>query len=67
MCSGLVAIQALKATRNWARNRRSAITSFCGLFRVNAMNHALKVEASKFRSERAVRSSRVESARSVED
>jgi len=63
----LVAIQALKATRNSGRNRRSAIASFCGLFSVNAMNHALKVDASKLRSEMAVRSSRVARLRSVED
>src|SRR5580698_559261 len=59
LCSGLVAIQALKATRNWGRKRRTAIASFCGLFSVKAMNQALKVEASKLRSEMAVRSSRV--------
>ena len=44
-----------------------AIASFCGLFSVNAMNHALKVEESKLRSERASRSSRVATLRSVED
>ena len=67
LCSGSVAIHALKATRNWGRNRCSAIASFCGLFRVNAMNQALKVEASKLRSESAVRSSRVARLRSVDD
>ena len=67
MCRGSVVIQALKATRNWGRKRRTAIASFCGLFRVNAVNHALKVEASKLRSEMAVRSSRVARLRSVED
>ena len=55
----MAAIHALKATRNSGRKRRTAIASFCGLFKVNAMNQALKVEASKLRSERAVRSSRV--------
>jgi hypothetical protein len=53
--------------RNWGRKRRSATASFCGLFRVNAMNHASKVEESKLRSERAVRSSRVARARIVDD
>ena len=43
------------------------MASFCGLFRVNAMNQALNVEASKLRSERAARSSRVARLRSVED
>jgi len=57
----------MKATRNAGRNRRSAIVSFCGVFRVNAMNQALKVEASKLRSEMAVRSSRVAMLRGVED
>ena len=67
MCSGLVAIHALKATRNGGRNRRSAISSFLGLFRVNAVNHALNVEESKLRSEMASRSARVARLRSVED
>ena len=67
LCSGSVAIHALKATRNGGRKRRIAIASFCGLFRVKAMNHALKVEASKLRSEMALRSSRVARLRSVED
>ena len=34
---------------------------------MNAVNHALKVEASKLRSEMAVRSSRVARLRNVED
>jgi hypothetical protein len=54
-----VAIHALKATRNRGRKRRTAIASFCGLFRVKAVNQALKVEESKLRSEMASRSSRV--------
>ena len=54
-----MAIHALKATRNRGRKRATAIASFCGLSRVNAMNHALKVEWSKLRSVLAVRSSRV--------
>src|ERR1700728_936085 len=66
LCSGSVAIHALKATRNWGRKRRTAIASFCGLFKVNAINHALNVEASKLRSVLAVRSSRVARLPSVE-
>ena len=62
-----MAIHALKATRNAGRKRRSAIASFCGLFSVNAVNHAVKVEESKLRSDRAMRSSRVAMLRSVED
>ena len=38
-----------------------------GLLRVNALNYALKVEASKLRSDRAARSSRVARLRSFED
>ncbi len=67
MCSGSVASQARKATRNCGRNRRSAMASFLGLFSVKAMNQALKVEASKLRSEMAFRSSRVARFRSVDD
>jgi len=67
LCNGSVAIHALNDTRNSGRKRRTAIASFCGLFRVNAINHALKVEASKLRSEMAVKSSRVARLRSVED
>ena len=67
MCSGSVAIQALNATRNAGRNRRIAITSFCGLFSVTAMNHALNVEESKLRRVSASRSSRVARLRSVDD
>jgi hypothetical protein len=63
----LVAIHALKATRNSGRNRRSATASFCGLFRVNAVNHALKVEASKLRVDSALRSARVARPRSAVD
>ena len=67
MCSGLVASQALKATQNSGRNRCSTRASFCGLFSVYAINHALNVEASKLRSEIAVRSPRVARLRRVED
>ena len=67
MCSGSVAIQASKATRNTGRNRRTAIASFCGLLRVNAVNQALKVDESKLRRDIAARSSRVAKLRSVDD
>jgi len=67
LCSRSVAIHALRATRNAGRNRRTVIASFCGLFRVKAIYHALKVEASKLRSEMAVRSLRVARLRSVDD
>lgn len=67
MCIGSVAIQALNAIRNAGRKRRTARASFCGLFRVKAMNQALKVDASKLRSDIAARSCRVAKVRSVDD
>jgi len=49
------------------RKRRSAMASTFGLFSVKAMNQALNVEASKLRSEVALRSSLVARLRSVDD
>ena len=65
MRTGSVAIQASKATLNSGRKRRSAIPCFCGLFNVYAVNQALKVEESKFRVDRALRSARVARLRRV--
>src|SRR5579859_4644617 len=67
LCSGSVAIQALNATRNCGLNRRSATRSFWRLLSVNAMYQALKVEASKLRSEMAVRDALVARLRNVAD
>ena len=65
MRKGSVAIQASKATLNSGRKRRSAMACFCGSSKVNAVNQALKVEESKLRVDRALRSARVARLRRV--